>query len=171
MSTNNKSNYRKIIASGREEKCEICGLTEWRNNPILLQVHHIDGNRQNNDLSNLQLLCPNCHSQTDNWCSKNRKNKTKEIYYCSKCGKELSGYVPTGLCSNCYKQVERDKSKCPTKEQLIQDCKELMSYAAIAKKYKVSDKTISKWCKKFGFTIFDYAKNKHCKQENLTIVT
>lgn len=164
MSNNNRANYKKLILSGREEKCEICGLKEWQNKPILLQVHHIDGNRQNNELNNLQILCPNCHSQTDNWCAKNRKDKIKEIYYCNKCGKQLSGYAPTGLCLDCCRQLELEKSKCPTKEQLIQDCKELTSYLAIARKYGVSGKTVSKWCKKFGFTIFDYAQNKHSKK-------
>lgn len=55
----------------RPYQCECCGLTEWNEKPIRLQVHHIDGNRQHNTRDNLQILCPNCHSQTDNWCSKN----------------------------------------------------------------------------------------------------
>lgn len=57
----------------RERKCECCGLSEWNNLPITLQAHHIDGDRTNNTLENLSLLCPNCHSQTDNFCSKNIK--------------------------------------------------------------------------------------------------
>ena len=55
----------------RSHKCEICQLTEWLNSPIILEVHHVDGNRTNNELSNLQLLCCNCHALTDNW--RNRK--------------------------------------------------------------------------------------------------
>ena len=54
----------------KENKCEICGITEWLGKPISCELHHIDGNRQNNKLSNLQMLCPNCHSQTDNFKSK-----------------------------------------------------------------------------------------------------
>jgi 5-methylcytosine-specific restriction endonuclease McrA len=38
--------------------------------PIPLELHHIDGNHNNNDLSNIQLLCPNCHAQTDNFSNK-----------------------------------------------------------------------------------------------------
>lgn len=49
-------------------KCAICGLSMWRGKPIVLQLHHIDGDNHNNSLENLQLLCPNCHSQTDNYC-------------------------------------------------------------------------------------------------------
>lgn len=49
-------------------KCAICGLSMWSGKPIVLQLHHIDGYNHNNSLENLQLLCPNCHSQTDNYC-------------------------------------------------------------------------------------------------------
>lgn len=48
-------------------KCENCGIESWLNNPIKLEVHHIDGDRSNNSLENLQLLCPNCHSYTENF--------------------------------------------------------------------------------------------------------
>ena len=41
----------------RGHKCECCGLTEWLNQPITLEIHHIDGDRTNNTLENLQLLC------------------------------------------------------------------------------------------------------------------
>ena len=51
----------------RGNKCESCGLEEWLDCPITLEVHHIDGDKTNNTLENLQLLCPNCHSVTDNW--------------------------------------------------------------------------------------------------------
>lgn len=56
----------------RGHKCEKCGLSEWLGQPITLEVHHIDGDHYNNELDNLQLLCPNCHSFTDNWRGKNQ---------------------------------------------------------------------------------------------------
>lgn len=64
---------RKLLHKGiKKNICENCGLdTYWNGNPINLELHHIDGNRKNNELSNLQLLCPNCHSQTENY--RNRK--------------------------------------------------------------------------------------------------
>ena len=55
----------------RKYSCECCGLSEWNGIPITLQAHHKDGDKTNNELENLQLLCPNCHSQTENYCSKN----------------------------------------------------------------------------------------------------
>ena len=48
-------------------------MTEWLGEPIPLELHHIDGNKQNHQLSNLQMLCPNCHSITDNFKSKKHK--------------------------------------------------------------------------------------------------
>ena len=79
----------KLLTEGlKENKCEICGITKWLGKPIVCQLHHIDGNNQNNNLENLQILCPNCHSQTENYCGSANVNKTK--YYCKDCGKEIN---------------------------------------------------------------------------------
>jgi len=74
-------------------KCYECELVEWRGKKLSLQLDHIDGNATNNSLSNLRLLCPNCHSQTETYCGKNRKKTNKRFYkksFCKKCNKELS---------------------------------------------------------------------------------
>ena len=57
----------------KPRRCEKCDLTEWLGNAISLQLHHRDGVKDNNELPNLQILCPNCHSQTPNFCSKVRR--------------------------------------------------------------------------------------------------
>lgn len=62
-----KESIKKNLIQIRGHKCEQCGLSEWQEQPIALELHHIDGNRCNNELENLQLLCPNCHSQTSNY--------------------------------------------------------------------------------------------------------
>lgn len=54
----------------RGQRCECCGITEWLGNPIKLEVHHLDGDRLNNELENLKLLCPNCHAYTETYCRK-----------------------------------------------------------------------------------------------------
>lgn len=55
----------------KENKCEICGITTWNGKPIQMELHHKDGNRTNHKLENLQILCPNCHSQTETFRAKN----------------------------------------------------------------------------------------------------
>lgn len=67
----------KAIIALRGHQCECCKSKDWLNNPIPLEVHHIDGDRLNNELSNLQLLCPNCHALTDNYRGKNIINKKR----------------------------------------------------------------------------------------------
>ena len=64
-------------------ECAECKINSWNNKSIALTVHHKDGDRSNNDFSNLILLCPNCHSQTENFCGKNRRKYehiTDEIF-------------------------------------------------------------------------------------------
>jgi hypothetical protein len=46
--------------------------------PIVLELEHKDGNHQNNERSNLEALCPNCHSQTSTWRGRNKKRGTKQ---------------------------------------------------------------------------------------------
>jgi 5-methylcytosine-specific restriction endonuclease McrA len=59
-------------------ECAKCHLTNWLDGLIPLELHHKDGNSLNNDLVNLELLCPNCHALTDNYRGKgiNRLPKT-----------------------------------------------------------------------------------------------
>lgn len=53
----------KILRDGiKPRRCEGCELEEWRGEPIPLELHHVDGDRRNNTLPNLRLLCPNCHA-------------------------------------------------------------------------------------------------------------
>lgn len=63
---------KKLLREGlKEHKCECCNNSSWNGVPIPLEVHHKDGNKRNNDLENLQLLCPNCHALTDTYKGRN----------------------------------------------------------------------------------------------------
>lgn len=54
----------RLIAEGlKEAKCELCGIVDWLGAPLPLELDHINSIHSDNTLSNLQILCPNCHSQ------------------------------------------------------------------------------------------------------------
>lgn len=62
----------KLIQDGlKKHECEECGLNNWNGKLIPLELHHVDGNRYNNSIENLQIICPNCHAQTPNYSGKN----------------------------------------------------------------------------------------------------
>ncbi|MFL5823858.1 MAG: HNH endonuclease [Solirubrobacteraceae bacterium] len=65
---------RLLSAGLKQARCERCGLTEWREKPLSLELHHVNGDGLDNRLENLELLCPNCHSQTSTWGGRNRGN-------------------------------------------------------------------------------------------------
>lgn len=74
---------RRILADNLlEYKCAICGnLGKHNGLPLILQLDHINGVANDHRLKNLRWLCPNCHSQTENFCSKNieqRRSKERE---------------------------------------------------------------------------------------------
>ena len=65
---------RRLLAAGlKGDACEECGIGEWRGRPLSLALHHVNGDRNDNRLENLALLCPNCHSQTENFGILNRR--------------------------------------------------------------------------------------------------
>ena len=62
----------------KKEKCEKCGRVTWQGEKIPLSLHHIDGNKRNNRLDNLMILCYNCHGLTSNYGGKgNKKTNNK----------------------------------------------------------------------------------------------
>jgi hypothetical protein len=58
----------RLLRDGlKQNSCERCGITEWRGRPLSMALHHVNGDGRDNRLENLHLLCPNCHSQTENY--------------------------------------------------------------------------------------------------------
>ena len=64
----------RLLREGiKENRCEICGLTDWLGKPVSMALHHVNGDGRDNRLENLQMLCPNCHSQTDNFSARGQR--------------------------------------------------------------------------------------------------
>ncbi len=67
-----KLKQRLLGESIKINQCESCGVKNWNNKKLQMELHHIDGDRTNHLLENLLMLCPNCHSQTDSFRAKNK---------------------------------------------------------------------------------------------------
>lgn len=109
-------------------------------------MHHKDGNHFNNNLNNLELLCPNCHYFTDSY--KGKKNKINKERFCSVCGKEISKWSKSGLCPDCAHNKQR-RCEWPDKNTLEMLLKE-NSISEIGRHYNVSFPTVKKWMRLYN---------------------
>ena len=66
------SNKRLLKEKIFKNECNVCCISEWNNKKISMQLDHINGDSSNHKKENLRFLCPNCHSQTDTFCGKNK---------------------------------------------------------------------------------------------------
>lgn len=98
---------KRLIQAGlKEDRCEICGCGNvWCNKPITLELHHMNGDHFDNRLSNLQVLCPNCHSQQEN----HRKPKTQHKINDSTALRKHIDELKTCVCMNCGKEFKADR--------------------------------------------------------------
>ncbi len=70
---------KRLLSAGLlTMECTRCRLTEWLGAPLSFELHHVNGINNDNRLENLQMLCPNCHSQTTSYGGKNVKHITKK---------------------------------------------------------------------------------------------
>lgn len=69
--TSHKLKTRLLEEGLREYRCQRCGRRKWLGEAIPLDLHHRDGDTDNNEASNIELLCPNCHRLTENWGTRN----------------------------------------------------------------------------------------------------
>ncbi len=163
----------KLIKEGiKDNICEKCHNKKWNGLDIPLELHHIDGQKFNNELSNLQILCPNCHAQTNNYGIRNLiksketdinniinkkdqsnniiqktisskcKKENKKKHYFCECGKEIKKL--SKRCPTCDKINKRKVKNRPEKDELIKMIKET-SLEAVGRKFGVTGKAIKKW--------------------------
>jgi Zn finger protein HypA/HybF involved in hydrogenase expression len=70
---------RKVLKSKNiiEYKCKCGNSGIWNGEPMDLQLDHINGKRNDHRLENLRWICPNCHSQTNTFCGRNKSSARK----------------------------------------------------------------------------------------------
>ena len=130
--------------------CEICNLEgDWNGKVLLMQLDHINGISNDNRIENLRMVCPNCHSQTETFCGKNKgkkfKKKKQREENCGRTDLEL-------LKNNNSRKVQR-----PSKEELIEIIKE-KGFTGVGRHFNVNGNSIKKWCVNYGISkyINDY---------------
>ncbi len=130
---------RALIESGRPYCCEKCSRGPiWLGEELTLQVDHKNGDDTDNRPDNVRFLCPNCHSQTPN----HSKVKCSTARRCA-CGTKSK----VGKCLRCSKL---EKSSGIPDKALLRELIWQHPATIIAKKFNVSDKSVSKWCAKYG---------------------
>lgn len=137
-----------------ENRCYICDAEPmWNNSPLVMQLDHLDGDRCNNELKNLRLLCPNCHSQTSTFCGRNKQRasdntkvpKPRKSKTCENCGKGVSHRATR--CEPCAVKIRPKKIEWMPTSELIKLVNET-SYLAASRQLGVSDNAIRKRIKK-----------------------
>lgn len=142
---------QKLIREGYKlNQCELCGCQEWQGVLLPLELHHKDGNHFNNQLDNLMVLCPNCHSIQEGNSGANVGQYTKNK--CVSCGKVISKSAT--YCEACYHNSVKGKFKISLSDMPVtrEELKQLIRttpFVQIGKQFNVTDNAIRKWCDKF----------------------
>ena len=131
----------------KNEVCEECGMLPiWNGKKISFHLDHKNGNRLDDRLENLRILCPNCHSQTATFSKRKLENKQDKVHsiivkLCSGCGVTIGKRSKSGLCSKCAGKLQ---SKICDKDTLIALLKN-NSCSSIGRRFGVSGTTIKRW--------------------------
>lgn len=141
---------RKYILKNKllDYKCSCCGISEWQGKELSLELDHINGINNDHRLENLRFLCPNCHSQTVTYGSKNatftekkydiseeQKNLIIELY--NKYHNQRKVKEETGFTANSIKQIINDAGLAPKKSNQLfvirydKDMNELMRFGSL----------------------------------------
>lgn len=169
---NRKLNLMKVCGN----KCCICGYDkavsalEFHHIIPESKEYGISGGTCHNiqkDLDEVKkcvLVCANCHREIhenlyteeelfnkqyfdEEFANELTHLKKNDVYFCSECGKEITRYSDTGLCSDCVSKLSR-KCEHPSREELKALIRNT-SFVQIGKMYGVSDNAVRKWCKQY----------------------
>lgn len=122
--TSQKLKEKLLKEDIKEFQCEICKNTEWNGKPIPLELHHKDGDHYNNELSNLLIVCPNCHAQMP-------------VHFLEK---------SKGTEKNVDKEKQAEELSFEISRQQLKIDIRYHSFAFVANKYSTTEKQIRELC-------------------------
>ena len=156
---NNQNSKKRMIQAGIPDKCSEADCPnpnpEWRGRRLTLQIDHIDGDRWNNNVSNLRILCPNCHTQTETY-SNNGSRRAR--FYCE-CGVEI--WKGSKRCRDCDAAERKGvtfKEWPDDPEEIIQQVR-LTGWSATGRLYGASDNGVRKHLESLGINIRNIKRN------------
>ncbi|MBS1722698.1 MAG: HNH endonuclease [Armatimonadetes bacterium] len=133
----------------KENVCELCGQEPvWNGATLTLQIDHVNGDRLDNRLENLRILCPNCHSQTETFCGRNSMRGQRR--QCPDCGtRQSKGSKRCQQCECIRRSLASRKITYPAPEELhaLVWAKPVIQ---VARELGVSDAAVHKMCNKLG---------------------
>lgn len=142
---------RSYLLDLTDHRCQKCGWGEI--NPttgrVPLHIHHIDGDYRNCVETNLQVLCPNCHSLTPNFGSLNKDGRgshNSRKKYCLDCGKPISSV--SSRCIECNAKTRITEK--PVSREELKSLIRVEPFTKIGEKFGVSDNAIRKWCSSYN---------------------
>lgn len=94
--------YRRRVLRRRPNRCVRCG---YRQDPKMLDVHHIDGDRTNNKPNNLEIVCVWCHALITRCVAAHKWNGRFSSIRSGRAGR-LSE-IAVLICARCKRRIER----------------------------------------------------------------
>lgn len=148
----------RLLATGcKPRHCELCGQGEiWRGGRMALILDHINGVPDDNRLTNLRIVCPNCAATFDTHCGRHNR-QLPAIRECVRCGAEFTPrYASQRHCSrqcgtrhvNRRRRLSSRRVERPPLTQLLAEL-EATSFVAVGRRYGVSDNAIRKWIRAY----------------------
>jgi hypothetical protein len=139
---------KRLVALGVPYICSTCGQPpEWNGLPLRLQIDHINGDRWDNRIENVRVICPNCHTQTETYANNGTR---KSRYYCE-CGTEI--WKLSTYCKKCATQKTPSRREgvidWPPVAEVVEKVR-LTNFTQYAIVLGVSDNAIRKYLQRSG---------------------
>ena len=150
---------RRLYAAGlKMPVCELCGQDEvWKGKRMSLILDHVNGVADDNRLENLQIVCPNCAATLPTHCGRNKPCVPPRP--CALCRTDFRPKRPEQrYCSRrCARSKPRPRGPRPDLRKTARPSRAVLlaevnhsGYAAVGRRYGVSDNAIRKWLRDEG---------------------